>query len=203
MTACTEERFLADVKDHRLSAVVEDATFRKVQFRDPKSSTYWFDLITWPGTLCITGDCGCYVFARVSDMFSFFRGELTGPLQINPSYWGEKLLAVDSNGGFKEWSAEKFTDALRSEFESWREAQTDRAIVKKVEDAIAVDILDVIDEGAAVAETALLNFNEHGLAFRDFWEHDCRDFTFRYLWNLYAIVWGIRQYDKAAQGVNN
>jgi hypothetical protein len=39
--------------------------------------------------------------------------------------------------------------------------------------------------------------------FEDVWEWRCDEYTFHFIWNLYAIAWAIRKYDaaKAAQPV--
>lgn len=74
---CTEERFLKDVAKHEMTVIRDDGINRHLRFKNPNDSSYWFDLITWPGTLCIDGDCGTYVFKRTPDMFQFFRTDST------------------------------------------------------------------------------------------------------------------------------
>ena len=71
--ACTEARFLGDVDWHVMTVLRDDGVHRHIRLKRPDSGSYWFDLITWPGTLCIDGDCGTYVFRRLEDMFQFFR----------------------------------------------------------------------------------------------------------------------------------
>lgn len=55
----------------------EDGIYRHIRFRQPGTMCMHFDLITWPGYLCYTGDMGTYVFTRLADMFEFFRTDLT------------------------------------------------------------------------------------------------------------------------------
>jgi hypothetical protein len=38
---------------------------------------------------------------------------------------------------------------------------------------------------------------KRSFCFQDFYEHNCTDWDYQYLWNCFAIVWGIQQYDKA------
>lgn len=108
------KRFLKTVEGHQMTSLQECGLHRHFRFRNPQKSAYWFDLITWPGFLCVTGDCGSYVFSRVEDMFAFFREEQNpeGELQINPDYWSEKLEAQNCNGvhahGIRRWSPERF-----------------------------------------------------------------------------------------------
>jgi len=73
-----------------------------------------FDLLTWPGYLCYTGDMGTYVFRRLHDMFQFFRrGESIGERCIDIRYWAEKLEAIDRVDGVREWTPEKFREEVR------------------------------------------------------------------------------------------
>ena len=87
-------RFLEDIKDHRLTVRVNRGTDRHLHFSKPGSIDQSFDLVTWPGHLCYTGDMGTYVFERLPDMFTFFRmkeGVVDPALPINPGLvWGIK-----------------------------------------------------------------------------------------------------------------
>jgi hypothetical protein len=117
--ACTEERFLSDVAQHELIILRDDGVMRHIRLKRPRSYTYYFDILTWPGRLCICGDMGTYVFARVHDMFEFFRREPCdrGALPINPDYWSGKLEAHAGNGRSKtsvfRFDQEKFDAAVR------------------------------------------------------------------------------------------
>ncbi len=68
-----EAEFLKDVSAHVMRVIRDDGAHRHLRFAAPTSSIYWFDVITYPGELVITGDCGTYVFRRLPDMFEFFR----------------------------------------------------------------------------------------------------------------------------------
>jgi hypothetical protein len=85
------ERFARDTKDHQMQVLRDDGLYRHLRFRRPRTQTsaYWFDLITWPGRLTVDGDCGTFTFARLTDMFEFFRGG-----RINPGYWAEKIQSA-------------------------------------------------------------------------------------------------------------
>lgn len=91
------EAFTRNTATHEMTVLRDDGLYRHLRFRhmaeqkdgSPKpSSSYWFDIITWPGYLVITGDMETFVFARTTDMFEFFRGD-----RVNPGYWAEKLQA--------------------------------------------------------------------------------------------------------------
>ena len=86
----TSTRFLLDTAFHRLEIIRDDGLYRHLRMKQPGTSCYYFDIITWPGYLTVTGDMGTWTFSRIADMFDFF-----GPWQdgINTGYWSEKLEA--------------------------------------------------------------------------------------------------------------
>ena len=65
----TEQEFLNDVRGHAMTILRDDGVHRHLRFKKPGSGTYWFDLITWPGTLCIDGDMGTYVFRFIMENY--------------------------------------------------------------------------------------------------------------------------------------
>jgi hypothetical protein len=80
------ERFQETISEHQLTVIHDDGLHRHMRCARPQSSDRYFNITTWPGFLCISGDMGCYVFQRVTDMFQFFRSD---DLAINPGYWAE------------------------------------------------------------------------------------------------------------------
>lgn len=108
------ERFAADVAQHQMTVLRDDGLYRHLQFvrvapspktgKPERSSFYWFELVTWPGHLAVTGDCGTYVFARIEDMFEFFRGD-----RINPGYWAEK---VQGGADLRKYSGDLFRQTV-------------------------------------------------------------------------------------------
>lgn len=209
----TEESFLKDVADHEISVISDDGVNRHIRFRKPGTICMGFDLITWPGHLCYTGDMGTYVFSRVQDMFDFFRSDKVYPwhdgalrradasLSINPRYWGEKILAVDRYDGFQEWGREKFVSLLRGQFTEWareqgwsEEDQLD--FEEQFEDLVSTCVISSKDE----AYSAVIDFSVGGKRpFADWWEVNTDVFTYRYLWCCYALVWGIKKYDETKE----
>lgn len=61
MSNPTELSFLHDVREHRLIVLNDDKLNRHIRFSRPGTRCMQFDLITWPGYLCYTGDMGTYV----------------------------------------------------------------------------------------------------------------------------------------------
>jgi hypothetical protein len=120
----TEESFLKDVAEHTVSIRMDNGVYRHLFCRKPGTGVNYFEVVTWPGTLAYTGDMGTFVFSRVVDMFTFFRGGDTGELRINPGYWSEKLEAVDRDGrqgGYSEYSPQKVRDHIEEKVAEWLE----------------------------------------------------------------------------------
>ena len=195
---CTEERFLNDVKNHTLTIVRDEGNYRHLHFKRDGSSSYYFNIVTWNGCLCIESDCGTFVFSRIEDMFEFFRKEdkKTEGLYINTGYWGEKLKSISTYGGYKEFSPEVFEKRIEEVFSEWEFENTEQK--NEVEDDVKERVLAYKSDGDYPAMRAAMDYkSDYGHKFQDFWEYDCKEYTFQYLWCLYAIAWGIGQYDKA------
>lgn len=181
-------RFARDTASHEMTVLHEDGLYRHLRFMNPRSSEYWFDLVTWPGTLAIRGDVGDdYVFSRVEDMFTFFRGD-----EINPHYWAEKL-----GGGrrsVKEYSETALRERVVEQFVS--DARWD-GVPAGTGKSLRTWVLneDLSDERHA--RNVLEDFAHLGYEFSDVWEWDFHDYESQFLWCCYALVWGIAQYDAA------
>lgn len=111
-----KESFAEDITKHELTFCLDLPPYRSIYFKRPGSSAYRFNLVTWPGFLCYSGDMGCFTFHRLEDMFEFFRGD-----RVNLSYWGEKLEAVDKYDGGTTYSPDKAKRYIVDDVEAWRE----------------------------------------------------------------------------------
>lgn len=194
--------FLRDVSEHVMEMVIDTGVHRHIVFHNPGSSIYKFEILTWPGSLCITGDCGTYVFSRVPDMFCFFRrdGE-ADTLPINPDYWQQKLDSVDRSSGYLEFDPVHFQEMIKREFDDFFESNDDLVHYKDgLWQAIQDDVLCCFDDEFS-AYQAVRDFH-YIVGDEDFYLHYlldeglCQKNTDRFLWCLYAIVWGIKKYDE-------
>ncbi len=198
---CTEEQFLNDVKNHQISIEKDDGVHRHIMFKQSDRCTYWFDLITWPGYLCISGDCGTYVFSRTNDMFRFFRSE-NGKLSINPRYWGEKLNSISRFGGFLKFDQEEFENLVKEHFESYmvtriNDESQKGELWKEIEDEVLYNSDEEHRAYQAVNDFSY-EIGEHTFEFSDFFDGGgTENYSQQFIWNLYAIVWGIMKYDEA------
>jgi hypothetical protein len=196
--ASSEQIFLRDVAMHQMSVLRDDGVNRHIRFKTPGSSSMYFDLITWPGFLCYTGDMGTYVFHRLEDMFQFFRTDRDhmslrdgATLAINLSYWAEKLEAVDRCDGVQEYSPAKFRAAI----EDWLN-QNDTT--QELRDAVEDEVLAYADSSEDDAKGSAIGFEfENDYPFEGFWEVNCKEYVFRFVWCCYALAWGIQKYDDA------
>lgn len=188
----TEAEFLKDVAKHKMTIVRDDGLFRSIRLEQPKSNNLWFDITTWPGFLCISGDAGCYVFTRLRDMFEFFRGSGSpskGSLEINPDYWSQKVEAIDRCSGLKEYCAETFRENVRDWLNSYEASNSLRKVVE-------AEVISRADDGEHEAVKAAMNFEFEGeYPMQDFYEYSYKEFTHRFLWSCYAIAWAIQCYD--------
>lgn len=113
MTAvATVESFKRDTAKFKLTILHDDGVYRHLRIGDPETFCQAFQITTWPGHLEYSGDMGDYVFSRLDDMFRFFRGD-----SINPSYWAEKLQAIDRADGVKKYSPTLARDYINEQLE--------------------------------------------------------------------------------------
>lgn len=209
MSGCTEQSFLKDVASHEMTVLSDDGVRRHIRFRRPDSGTYRFDLITWPGALCYTGDMGTYVFSRLEDMFQFFRTDRRegGALGINPGYWSEKLVAVNSHGrhggSAVEFDEDRFRDVINQYRVEWIRDSRDTLTKderRELWEAVDDEVLSMIHEGESAAQQAAYGFSHGGFQFEDLFEFNLTRFTYHFIWCCYALAWGVGKYDEAKGG---
>ena len=201
----TAESFLKDVKDHKMTVKNDNGVNRRIIYQNPKCQfNQWFELVTWPGRLCYTGDMGTYVFARVEDMFTFFRRD---KLEVNSQYWSEKCLSESCFGeGIRQFSQDNYEDAIKYEFRYFIQNERKGALLGSRGDVAAFgermrsiwlsinsDLFGAENEYDAMNSACM--FEEDGFRMDDFWEHTITEYTYHFIWCLYAIVWGIQRYD--------
>lgn len=207
----TDTRFLLDAAHHRLDVIRDDGVYRHLRMKEPGTSCYYYDIITWPGYLTVTGDMGTWTFSRTHDMFRFFGG-WTG--EINTGYWSEKLEAGAGRSAYsflaQEYDHDEFCSSLREWLSSYFEEDDE-------ESEPDVDWDDESDEPDSdksrireiVRDLCREDFGNDMLAYQavydadwpecvDVWEL-CADITYKsyshhFCWILYAITWAISKY---------
>lgn len=181
-------QFAGNTAEHRLTILHDDGVYRHIIMAKPSTGLYRYELITWPGHLAVGGDMDTYVFARVQDMFTFFRGH-----KVNPSYWAEKVQ--DGRERTSSYSEDLFKACVMDELkrmpvpnlnDKQREARAE--LLERMTDGDAHHL-----EGAR----ELLTDAERGGLFSDTWEWRLEDWDWHFLYCLNAIVAGIAAYDTA------
>jgi len=160
-------------------------------------------------------------------MFEFFNDDIDKEYAINPGYWGEKLQAADKDrghdsNGWEEFSEEKFAANVKNEFDMFAEqyqtdaeeeveeehikqAQEYKQMLAELWKELDEEVITAASDGQHAAYTAAMEFRwksdneELEFDMYEFWDYSCKDYTFHYIWILYAIVWGIGEYNKSKE----
>lgn len=193
------DRFTRDTEHHQMTVLHDDGLYRHLHFQAPETSSYWFDLVTWPGKLAFTGSMDGYVFSRITDMFAFFREPVS---YINPGYWAEKI--VDGRERVEQYSMDVFKETVIEHVEQVADNYPAGLLAAVKAEVLGSDS-DYNIEYEEDAREALNTFRFEGAAagivkgvefrFTNTWEWNFRDWDWTYLWACHAIQWGIRQYD--------
>lgn len=191
-------RFLRSVAGHKMTVLRDEGVYRHIRFAEPGTYNMGFDVITWPGHLCYTGDMGTYVFQRLTDMFEFFRAGSNGLYSIDLRYWAEKVQAQCKTSGITEFSAEEF----KAEVLDWVDQLDDDKWPAERKESLLEALHDEVldrdwEESEDVAMAALRDFKHDGFEFVD-WESRCHEYTFRFKWCCHALRWAIATYDAGA-----
>ena len=188
---CTKEKFLTDVLYHKLYTLKDDGVYRHLKLGGG-SFDCWYEIITWPGCLCIHGDMGTYTFIHIEDMFDFFRNK---KMLVNKGYWAEKCVSESRFGnGIKEFSVDLFKKNVKADFRPhFRDSFYDRKTVKPAWKDIKEQLMHCETEWECVS--ALNDFDSEHYEFIDFWEYSNSEYTYHFVWCLYAIVYAIQMYD--------
>lgn len=203
----TVDVFLKDIAEHNMTVLLDSGIHRHIRFRRPGDSNHWFEIVTWPYHLTLAGDMGTWTFSRLEDMLTFFRS--SREIYINASYWAEKLQNGVHGGSdqSKVFCAEKFGERLLGRVEG---DGLEGTAADTVRQAIKDDILcyDTEWEMMEAARDFECNYEEEGsyenvthdrtFQFESCELPDAKVYCYHFIWCLYAIVWGIQQYDSAA-----
>jgi hypothetical protein len=211
------EQFPGDVAGHKLTVRHDDGLYRHLRCSNPGNSFYWFEIVTWPGSLAIRGDMGGgWIFSRIEDMFEFFRSHRSHGSRINPGYWAEKL--PDSGRSVRVHSEQVLRvrlDEALAEYERDVYPELEAAHRRAVADAGHAPVPrapmtpDAVGELVAdYAEDDRLRFEEGARELLaeleradvvgETWEWNLSDWDWPFLWACHAIVWAISEYDRGA-----
>lgn len=216
----TKESFLKCVENHKAEIIKDDGLYRHIHCSKGSLNQH-FDIITYPNHLVISGDMGDFLFQRTEDMFNFFRpnGEYWEDKWVNLGYWSEKLQAVSSMNGYKEFSEECVKQSIKDRVNDYCEDiedyyeeyvnshgdyEPEHESVEEFEAAFRAEIDDYFeykDMDQYRFVSAIEDFSSDIIddcsVFEDLgdWLYEFVP-TYHYQWCCYAIVWAIKQYDE-------
>lgn len=197
VTEQVEQEFESNVAQHEATVTLDTGLFRQIRCKQPGTFNRHFDITTWPGHLAITGDMGSFVFTRLADMFQFFRSDHG---RVNYSYWAEKLVAHDKNGGHEEFSRDRFRQTVEEWLTEWLEGRDlTSEEVEEVRGEVRTEVLSAADDGLHRAIDAAMRYEyDDARPFDSIYECRFNEWTYHFAWCCHAIVWAINQYDARA-----
>lgn len=203
--------FDKDIVSHKMNVLLDNGVYRHILFKKPENGCQHFEIVTYPGTLVYTGDMGSFVFQITNDMFSFFRTVGDRGDGINPSYWAQKVQAVDRADGLEEFDKNYFKRCVLEYVVQWmrdHRKETNREERKELWRCVIGDVINAEDDhdGAslkiAVSDfyhpLAVGGFGDLSFTFEDFLEGgDFSNYTLSFYWACYAIAYAVKQYDQS------
>lgn len=194
----TQEQFDRDTANGTMETLLDNGLHRHLRFRFKNGGFGWFDIVTWPGKLVITGDCETFTFARLDDMFEFFRA---GGCRINPGYWQEKIL--DGRDRARSFDWDHFLAAALAEFDQAKAEDDDaeRRAAARQDLESTLDETDP-DQFGAVQLLRGYAYRPDGYGKPVYFQFDLSEsppdgmgWDYHYIWCCRAIAWAIQQYD--------
>lgn len=206
----TEPSFYKDIDGHTMTIKRDDGVYRHLTFSNAGSSVYRFDIVTYPGFLVYSGDMGCYVFQRLTDMFEFFRADSSKEylasqgltLGVNHGYWAQKLKAMPARENMgAEFCDDEFTKQVKEHTLQWCRDNVDittkedrRVLWDAVEDEVinaAYDRKEAAYHFSHTIKGSRRSFDLHEFVC----DSDFTVYTHQFQWCCFALAWGIQQYD--------
>ncbi len=177
-------RIANDLKDHVITVKHATGMYRHWRCQKPGTWNMGFDIVTWPGSLCYTGDMGDYLFQRTDDMAAFMANACR-----DRSYSAEKCVA--GRDQIKEWSEQRFREVLaerlkESEDGMFTVVRGGRTQSERIGDKTREIVREF--ENYSSEHDATKAMYESGL-----WDGcdmpSCQVYSMRFLWCLKALEW--------------
>lgn len=190
-------QFLSNTGGHVMKVLRDSGGYKHLRFQEPGTSMWYFDLVTWPGSLAVVGDIGNgYVFSRELNMLSWFdHGQEAG--HVNPSYWAEKLAG--GRHSVKSFSADMFAAKVRDEARDTLD-EMDPDVHAEFNAAVEELLADTVPESTPAHEAVRDFMFQDELVWHDTWEWDFTDYDYHFLIACHAILWGAQKYHAEGSG---
>ena len=184
MSRLTKESFLECVSEHEMTVLLDSGEHRHLRFKAPHTSNQYFDVITAPNRVIVTGDMGDFIWK--SDLLNF-----------SPKH----LLA----GKSKEFSSEAVRNEITERIEGfcadisdWYEGDEvteEYSSLEEFEAAFREEVtgyFDSADLDEYRCVSAIEEFSSSAIPncelFEDFWCDFNADVpTYHYQWCVYAV----------------
>lgn len=201
-------RVAVDLANHSVKVIRSDGLYRHWRCQNGDSWNQRFDIVTWPGSLCYTGDMGDYLFQRTDDMVAFMRGSWK-----SFGYAAEKCVA-EGRTKIREFRSEVMEELLE-ELVAERIAEIKRdggdrddlgRFIKIEEHEYIVELKEKIED----IESACSDNSSGDKAMEAIYESglfdggdlpDLEAFTYHFLWCLHAIGWLCERVDNAGNPI--
>ena len=200
----TQPKFDSDAATGEMKVLQDNGLYRHLRFRFSNGGFGWFDIMTWPDRLVITGDCETFVFSRLEDMFEFFR---SGSSRINPGYWQEKI--IDGRDRARSFDWDNFRAAALAYFDQCTEDLEDHELRAEARQDLE-GTLDDSDPDVYGAVDLIRTYNyrpgpDGTPVIFQFDDPDNslsgEDWDYHYIWCCRAIVWAIQKYDESKEEI--
>jgi hypothetical protein len=176
---------------HSIEVLFSQGLYRHYRCRNNGSWNDGFEIVTWPRSLCYTGDMGEYLFQRTKDMIAFMRGSIG-----SHSYVAEMCAAHgtrNTGSAVKEFRKEELEELLDEVIQDAVDAEVSPSEIVEMKERIQ-EIRDSLGDDKC-PEDAYRAISDSGI-----WDGcdfpDCETFTFRFLWCLRAIEWFLKTLDE-------
>jgi len=194
-----KKAFQDDTKDHKMEVLHDSGVYRHLKFTNNGSNIFRFDVVTYPGHLIISGDCGCFVFQRLTDMFEFNNW-------LSFGYVKEKCIAPDRNSGYEEFDFDVLKKSVNEYFDYWYDDICDEispVVARQMRDDALMAISGVSNTHEAYEtlmnlsiDGNLKNGEEVVFSIEDVSEIPVVDYSWRFIWCCYAIDYAVKEYKK-------
>lgn len=163
-----------------------------------KSLTEHIKIHFMDNMILITGDYGVWIFGRMENPKSFFRGTY-----LQPGYWSEKLLSVSSWGGLKDdmINSDDLIEEIIKHMELYEVPENKRLII--LEQLQYCDYLEAGDTATFDEVKSAFEYANVDIESMDIGEmiEYCREYTGPYLYICTVLQW-IENKDELFKEIN-
>lgn len=164
---------------HEMTVLHDAGPYRHLRFNGP-NHFHWFDVVTWPMNLTISGGMGSYSFRNdEEDILALFLRS------SSPQYWCEKVRAVDAATPAYGWLQDSFEEEVAAAVEKWAaELDPDDAfwLRQKVQEEVTA-----YSASRGASMQALVNFRFEGRSFTGWDDWKLEGLTDRFRYNCHAV----------------